>query len=63
MNRQIFRLALLIDMTIVIVIVVGLTYFIDNRNDKLMESMEQYEQYIQNEYNMSVYQYRELINK
>ena len=63
MINKAILIAIIFDSIIIISLMVGVLYLTDQRTEKLMISMEQYEQYIQDEYGMSVYQYRELMSK
>lgn len=58
MNIKTIRIALLIDLIIVIIAVVGLMSFIEWRTDRLMEAMDQYEKCVVEEYGVSVYQFK-----
>jgi len=56
--HKIFKLALIIDIAIVIIVVSGIMYFIDYRTERLMETMDKYNSCVQEKYGMSVYQFK-----
>lgn len=63
MTKKTILIAIIFDSIIVISIITGILYWSDQRDQKLMAAMEQYEEYIQDEYGMSVYEYREFIKE